>query len=110
MRTKTIEDEDFWIKHVEAYRSGNCSNKHAYCLQAKINYHRFLYWYQKIIKELVAQGELSRYESFMPVQIAKTQQINKSDSLLCTLEFKQGHKLKIYDESILKKLVELLSE
>ena len=120
MKTKAIEDKSYWISHVENYRSGDIKNKKAYCRQSKINYHRFFYWYQKIIKELVNKGKLPQEALFMPIKIATKQSNQKDDdyhddhnvknsNLLCVLEFKRGHKLIIYNESILQSLVNMLS-
>lgn len=126
MKTNAIEDKNYWVNHVEQYSSGaaiNKMSKMAYCRQAKINYHRFLYWYRKIIKVQVNKGKLPREALFMPIKMAAKQsnQTQKNDDyrndhcgkqhndLLCSLEFKQGHKLMIYNESVLQNLITILS-
>lgn len=124
MKTNVIEDKSYWANHVECYCSGAATSKMAYCRQAKINYHRFLYWYQKIIKEQVNKGKLPREALFMPVKMAVKQSnqhhndhydVGRNDhrscqnnDLLCSFEFKQGHKLMIYNESVLQNIVNML--
>jgi len=109
MRTEAIEKKSYWIKHVDAYRRGNFASKTAYCNKSGVSYHNFLYWYQKIIHELVNKDELSPRKLFVPIQVT-TREPSISTSPLCTLEFKQGHRLKIHSELVLEKLINLLSK
>ena len=110
MTTKTLEDKAYWIKHIEAYRRGNFRSKTAYCVQTDVDYHRFIYWHQKIIREAANNDGLPRKSLFMPVQATELNQAPKPAGLLCTLEFRQGHKLKVHDESLFEKLINLLSK
>ncbi len=111
MHPQAMEEKSYWIKHVDAYKRGNFASKAAYCAKFGVCYHRFLYWCQKIVKELVKKGDLSREALFMPIKVVPQESpVTSPTSLLCTLEFKQGHKLIIHNESVLEKLVNLLSE
>lgn len=103
MRTQTIEEKAYWIKRVDDYKNGKFSSKAAYCVKTKVNYHRFLYWYNKIIEEQ------SNKDGFMPIEVTSQGLIEVAPPL-CTLEFKQGHRLKIHTESVLKALINLLSK
>lgn len=111
MHPQTIEEKSYWIKHVDAYRRGNFASKAAYCSKFGVCYHRFLYWCQKIIKELANKGGLQRDALFMPIKVVPQElPVTSPASLLCTLEFKQGHKLNIHNESVLEKLINLLGK
>ncbi len=110
MQPQTIEKKSYWVKHTEAFRRGNFVSKAAYCTKTGINYHKFLYWYHKLIKELVNKDNLPREALFMPIKITANPPAVPTPSSLCTLEFKQGHKLYIHHETALEKLVNLLNK
>jgi len=110
MRAKIVTDKSYWAKHVESYRSGNYPSKRAYCLQAGIVYCNFLYWHAKAVKKQVSKGDLPQDDLFVPVQVAAKKPAAALAATLCTLEFKQGHHLKIHNESVLEKLIILLSK
>ena len=111
MNPQAIEKKSYWVKHVEAFQRSKFASKAAYCAKTGINYHKFLYWYCKLIKELANKDNLLREALFMPIKItAQNPPAVSIPSLLCTLEFKQGHKLNIHNESVLEKLVNLLNK
>lgn len=110
MAGATLESKSYWLKHVEAFSSGNFASKAAYCSTVGVSYHRFLYWYSKIILEKVNHGELPKSALFMPIAVTPERPLADAANVLCTLELKQGHKLKIYSEVVLEKLIILLSK
>ena len=108
MATKVIEDKSYWLQHISDYKSSGVSNKSAYCLQAGVTYHRFLYWFEKLSRELVDKNTPRKPEQLIPVQVAAKPQ-TRATTPLCILEFKQGHRLLVHNESVLEKLIILLS-
>lgn len=109
MAGKAIEDKNYWAKHVKNYGSGRFRSKQAYCRQLGIDYNRFLYWRRKLTGKLTQEVGPSQRSLLMPV-VAVPHQSPKSETHLCTLEFKQGHQLRIHNESVLEKLINLLSK
>lgn len=110
MISEHIESTSYWAKHVKTYKHSNYPNKRSYCLDKDLNYNKFLYWYRKLIMKLENKNKPTQESPFIPMQVTKTHVRKQiAEELLCILEFKQGHKLKIYTESIMAKLISLLS-
>ena len=99
MRVKAVEDKSHWLKHIENCKTSGL-NKHKYCEQQHITYHRFLYWFKKLN---------NKTNQFVPIK-AVSPNTPKSFETLCVLELKRGHRLVVYDESALVKILSLLSE
>jgi len=93
----TIEDEHFWHEHIERYSNSDLSKaKYAKC--HKLNYARFLYWYNKSKKNNLAT------QRPLPVKL-KPIEINDE---LCSINI-GAYKVQIYDLSVLDHLLKKLS-
>jgi len=87
--------EQFWKDHAKLHRQSGLSRK-AYCLKHQLNYDQFGYWEGKWRHQKGAS-------SLLPVHLnrpVKTSDIPRPETI-CTLVFKNGHELKIHDQSIL---------
>jgi hypothetical protein len=99
MKTESIisvastKDQSYWQRHIDAYNSEGTS-KINYCRENNVNYHRFLYWHNKLSKSKGA-GAL------IPVKV-KTALPAKAK---CTLELNQGCRILIYDEPLALQLL-----
>jgi len=98
MRSKAIESKAYWTKHVEAHKASGL-NKHKYCDQHKVSYHRFLYWFNKLNK---------KSNQFIKIKLnPESEQTAHSAKTLCVLEFKQGHRLLVHNEAVLAKVLSI---
>jgi len=96
------EDEKFWRNHAKLQKESGLS-KIAYCRKHQLNYDKFAYrerkWRQVSTRLIPVQ-----LDSF-----AKTVSVSHPiPTLLCTLTFKKGGELKIYDKSILAMILSLM--
>lgn len=97
------EREQFWKEHAKLQRQSGLSRK-AYCLKHQLNYDQFGYWESKWRQQKV----VSR---LLPVHLnrpVKTSDIPRPETI-CTLVFKNGHELKVHDQSILPMLCSIWS-
>jgi len=122
MSSNAIESELYWLKHVKAYKASGL-NKHKYCNQHGIVYHRFLYWFDKLTPQTAQSHMVNNIDDKQKNQnlnqFIKVKLSSERDSALnqpclskplCVLELKQGHRLFVHDEAILEKIFLLLSE
>ena len=114
MRSKAIEDKFYWLKHIKNYKDSGM-NKNRYCNQHGIKYHRFLYWFDKLLSNVLqpepVNKKTNKSNQFIKVKLSpEAKQITHSPKPLCTLELKQGHRLLVHNESVLAKVLSLLSE
>jgi len=92
---KRPHDQEKWKNHVESYKNGGLS-KTNYCKIHKIGYHQFSYW----IKKFKANPPLIPIRIKAPIEV--------EPAVLCTLQFKQGAWLKIYDLKTLGTILGML--
>ena len=88
-------NEDFWQPHVDAFNSMGIT-KVKYCKDHGVEYHKFLYWHQKLIR--ATTGNL------LPVQLKSAGSANA----LCTVESPKGYRISIHTESALTKILSWL--
>ncbi len=122
MRSRAIEDESYWLKYVGNYKASGL-NKHKYCKQHGIVYHRFLYWFAKLaVRQLQSRAannvddkqKNQNSNQFIKVKLSSEHNFALgqpcSAKPLCILELKQGHRLFIYNEDVLERIFLLLGE
>ncbi len=99
---KTSKDKVFWKQHVTDHANSGLS-KMAYCRANQINYACFNYWVKKT--EVCAQSA----HAMVAVKLT-TNEVKLSDNtLLCTLVFKNNHRLQIHDARALSAILDRLS-
>ena len=109
MRSRAIENESYWLKHVESYKASGL-NKHKYCDQHGVSYHRFLYWFEKLNKKPSHSATGKKANQFIKIKLtSEVDQAAYSTNPLCILELKQGHRLIVHNELVLIKILSLLS-
>jgi hypothetical protein len=98
---KTLNKEQFWKKHTKLQKESGDSMM-AYCRNHQLNYDQFCYWKQKWQQQ-------TRSAKLLPIHLNKTPKTNSCLQLdtLCTLIFKNGHELKVHDQTILPMLLSL---
>ena len=89
------QSENFWQPHVDAFNSMGIS-KIKYCRQYGVEYHKFLYWHQKLSR--TTAGNL------LPVKLKAVGSAN----VLCTVESPRGYRVMIHAESALTKILSWL--
>ena len=110
MKSRVTENTAYWLKHVEACKISGL-NKHKYCDQHGVSYHRFLYWFDKLNKKPNHLAANSKTNQFIKVKLnSETEHMTYSAKPLCILELKQGHRLIVHNESVLVKILSMLSE
>jgi hypothetical protein len=95
----SIENDEFWRKHHEAQQSSGLSRA-MYCRQYELNYNNFAYWIKKQKNHVGG--------SLIAVKL-KSDVFSTSQNILCTLDLKNGHSLKIYDTQALTLILERYS-
>ena len=96
--SKPIENETFWKNHYELLKSSGISRVE-YCRKHNLNYDRFGYW-------------ISRWNRFTPTENnlvsvkLKTASQTTTQSVLCTLELKNGCSIKIHDTHVFSIILE----
>lgn len=122
--SSAIEREQFWFNHI---KQCNCSgvSKAEYCRINGVDYDRFFYWCKKysqvsdISDKLPASSKEVERSGFIPVQLKIPTKVQHPESsaadpivgdsgILCSLAFKDGALLKIYNPVALSVLVEIL--
>lgn len=95
------DKERFWRKHAKRLQESGLSRM-AYCRKHQLSHDQFSYWLRKWRKQ-EAPLEL------LPVQLKEPPIEQESSELktLCTLAFKNGHQLKIYNQEVLPMLLSL---
>jgi hypothetical protein len=90
-------NKDYWMNHQEQ-QSHTGLSKYAYCKKHGLSYQQFLYWRKKSnnLDEAKIIPVTLKSEFLKPASLS---------NIVCTLELKSGHSLKIYDESLLFKLI-----
>ena len=96
MGTKNQARRMDWQTHVTKYEMSGCS-KAAYCREHQLNYHRFLYWYERF-KKLET--------SLVPVRLPEPTGIQGD---LCSIVLANGHRIIMHDTSLLPMLKQLIS-
>lgn len=89
------QGEDFWQPYVDAFNSTNMS-KIKYCRQNEVEYHKFLYWHQKLSQASVG--------NLLPVKLKSA----GVTGALCTVESPKGYRVLIHSESALCKVLSWL--
>ena len=95
---QSIENEDFWKKHIEAHADSKLS-KSAYCQAKQVDYPRFIYWSKKIAPIAVTDGLIA-------VKVRSATNGLSNQAILCTLALTGGDCLHIYDERVLSVILE----
>ena len=100
----TTDKETIWKEHARRQRESGLSRA-AYCRKHQLSYDQFGYWLQKWRQQTIS----SQPVELLPVYINESLEMNsKSQSkTICTLAFKNGHALNIYDKSVLTMLLSL---
>jgi hypothetical protein len=94
--SKSIENEAFWKQHYQSLKASGISRS-AYCRQHNLNYDRFGYW--------ISKWNNSHSDKLVTIKL-KPQNPTPEHSILCTLDLKQGHALKIHDMQTLMLILE----
>jgi hypothetical protein len=89
-----VEDESFWLNHYESQKLSGHSRAD-YCRHHKLNYDRFGYWIHK----------WKHQNTLIPVKLKLADEV-MPQQILCTLNLKNGHCLKIYDAKALGIILE----
>ena len=84
------QEQQFWQMHLEAYAK-TALKKSQYCRQHQLAYPRFIYWYSK---------SQPKTRPLVPVTLIESSVATKK-VILCTLELANGHRLLVYDATIL---------
>ena len=93
--------EQYWQEQIQLKQESGLSRA-AYCKKHDLSYHKFVYWEQK-----KAQRKKSQ---LLPVKLIATQDYDSGakSKVLCSILLKSGHKLKVYDQSMLPMLISML--
>jgi len=95
-----IENQAFWKKHLEQFALSKTSRAN-YCRNQKLNYARFQYWYHQLNSAIKKHKQ-----PLIPVKIAT---LETQPTLLCSVNLKSGHQLRVYDRSVLSELLKQFS-
>ncbi len=107
MALTTIENRTYWLKQIKNYKTRGYPSKSAYCRETGVNYARFIYWSEKLGRQLPQGSIATKAKEFIPITVAPKSPHNLATPL-CILELKQGHRLLIQNESVLEKIFLLL--
>jgi hypothetical protein len=111
--TKIEKSKCFWLKHISSFSASGLSCAE-YCRQNNLVYSQFLYWRSKYAKDISATKSLNSAQAFIPVSIEPTEKPRSNcsadsiGSVLCSVEFVQGHCLVIRNMECLKILPKIL--
>ena len=86
-------DNTHWQMHYESMKLSKLSRS-AYCRQHELNYDRFCYWIRK------QKPKTEDHKPLISVRL-KPEPIAHRQDIVCTLELKNGHALKIHDTQAL---------
>jgi hypothetical protein len=100
---KSIENEAFWQQHYLVLKSSGLSRKE-YCHENNLDYDQFGY---RISKWNKVQAIDNNHERLVAVKL-KPASFDESlnPSILCTLNFKSGHQLRVHDSKALMIILE----
>ena len=98
---KLKQNEDFWKRHYEQQKSSGITRVN-YCHQHNLNYDRFGYWISRWNKFRREGSEL------VSVKLKSTTE-QPHQSVLCTIDLKNGSSLKIHDAQALSVILEKFS-
>jgi hypothetical protein len=93
-----IENDTFWQRHYDLQKSSGLSRRE-YCRQHDLSYGRFGYWASKC--------DYAPVDKLISVKL-RTEVNATSQAILCTLDLKGGHSLKIHDSNILPIILDRL--
>lgn len=96
-----IENEEFWRHHNQMQKASSLSRAD-YCRQSGLNYDRFGYWIGKLFRNLNQGAEL------VSIKIKPTNEFSMQP-ILCTLNLKGGHFLKIHDTKALSVILDKMT-
>lgn len=74
------EKFEFWKTHIEAMKVCGGSRA-AYCRENNIKYHDIKYWKNRIDGVMRVQHKAIKHKSFLPVQVLKPIEVEKTKSL-----------------------------
>src|ERR1700733_13607236 len=93
--SKRVENEEFWQHHHKLLKS-NGMKRSSYCRENNLNYDRFGYWINRWNKLKNDKAPIK----LVGVTLKSTESSSQT-KLLCALDLKNGHSLKIYDSEVL---------
>ena len=103
VQTKPIENEQFWSEQIKLKKASGLSRS-AYCRQHNLICSRFAYWENKLMSQSQPTPQL------LAVKLhSNTQTISQPAKTLCSLDFKNGYKLNIHDQTVIPLLLSLWS-
>lgn len=93
--------EQYWQEQIKLKRESGLSRA-AYCKKHDLSYHTFAYWEQK--------KSMRQASQLLPVKLIQPHDGNSEakSKTLCSVLLKTGHKLKVYDQSMLPMLISML--
>lgn len=106
-----LSDKSYWQAHVDSRRN-NCMSRAEYCRMHNLSYHQLEYQERKLRNKTTHNSI-----ALLPVKLASHEGVvNRNDTnhddvnvaVLCTLKFKDGHKLKIFDPKVLPLILNVL--
>jgi hypothetical protein len=99
-----LSQEECWLEHIRL-RNKSGLNKAAYCRLHNLTVHQYYYWEQKLKASTLPSG-------LLPIQIisaVKEESVSPvTPCLLCSVTFKNGAELKVYNPAVLTTLVSIL--
>ena len=98
--SKQVENEAFWKHHHELLKSSKMKRSE-YCRENNLNYDRFGYWINRWNQFKKVKGPIK----LVNVKL-KSNESSSQIKILCTLDLKNGHSLKIYDPEVLTIILE----
>ncbi len=100
---KLAEKEAFWQQHYTLLKSSGLS-RIEYCRENNLNYDQFGYRISKWNKAISVDNNQDQLVSVKLKPVPVNQSFNSS--LLCTLDLKNGHQLRIHDSAALMIILE----
>lgn len=106
------QKSQFWLEHFQQ-RNNSKLNKSDYCREYGLSYCQYIYWEQKIWTRhdspdlIPVQVQLQQLSTRSAASVVNTHQ-PLANSILCSLSFKDGAFLQIYDAKALSMLVDIL--
>lgn len=93
------DKEQSWKEH-SRQQKGSGLSRVAYCRKHQLNYRQFGYWEDKWRHQTPPTV-------LLPVHLKRQPKVTSAlePEILCTLMFKNGHKLEIHDKSVLSSLL-----
>lgn len=102
------EDENYWQKHLSALTASGLTRMN-YCKEYHVNYHRFGYWKRLLLanqSKTQAKQTTIKPLPLVPISVRVEEQGNEVKIGLCSLHFKNGIVLRIYEERVLSLILE----